>query len=453
MAALTTDHLVMWFGTNASVPSGWTKYSTANDRCFQGAESSLETQAGSDSHTHATSSHSSGVDAHTHQVSAGYTLTGAVATKGTAGSPAQAYAQYVLLNGHLHPATTSSFADASPYADSSLNNISSENHLPATTNCILIHPTSGTKELPDDASVFLDSGTLPTGYTWHDGVGAAIDLTDDFIKGVNDASTDDGGSTTAGGPHTHTTTNHKHAGQSHGHGSFAAGTAPEIASKAGAGKGSEWPGNHHTVNLAPTTPADTTFQNPSSDATSVEPPYVKLMAAQNTSGGDNSVAGMICLYKGSTPGSVTDWDLCDGTGGTQDLDGKFVKVTNTSGHIGNTGGTSTHQHLDEFSHTHAASAGHTHTVGSVSMAARRKILAGAIANSAYTKTGHTFGDHTWTCSTDSPTFSASTVTTSFDSHLPKNVTLAFLKYNPVTSVKIVSLGGHYNEAGTRHILI
>ena len=439
MAALTTDHLCMWFGTNASVPSGWTKYASADDRCFQGAEASLETAAGSDSHTHTTISHVSGENTHLHSVSGDYWAT-AGSQKTVGGSPSTLATLYnASPAGHNHPSKDSESSSAAVNANTTATLNGTENHLPPTTTCILIHPTTGTKDLPDDASVFLDDGSLPSGFTWHDGVGVAMDLTDEFVKGVADATATDGGGSTGQTTHTHTTDAHIHAGQSHTHGDQTAGEAASAGAKVAAR--SNLARNHHTISLLLATAADTDSLSPSSDATTVEPPYVKLMAAQNTSGGDNSVTGMIVLYKGASPGSVTDWDLCDGAGGTQDCDGKFIKVTNTSGDIGNTGGTSIHQHVQEFSHTHTFSS-HNHTVKEGATAAPVGISFG-FSGADYAVSGsHITADHTWTSVAATPTAGPATkITTLTSSHLPKNITLAFLKYAPPVGVKVVTLGG------------
>jgi len=435
----------MWFGTNASVPAGWTKYATANDRAFSGAESSLGTQAGSDTHTHTGGSHAWAGNTHSHDASSNYHNSATAPAKGTLGKAVAAVVTHnISPAGHFHPAATSPTESVSPYASASLGTISTENHLPPSTTCILIHPTTGTKDLPDDASVFLDSGTLPSGFTWHDGVGVAIDLTDKFVKGVNDSATDNGGGSDGQTNHTHTTAAHNHAGASHTHGNFSAGGAATAGTVLGVGKGGdELFDVHHTISLAATTPGVTGFRSPSSVAKAIEPPYVKLRAAQNTSGADKAETGMIVLYKGASPASVANWDLCDGTGGTQDMDGKYAKVTNTTGDIGNTGGTSTHTHTSDFQHVHTIAFSHNHTVNFVSELGKRKILVGTFS-SFVQDSSHAGGDHTtWTVTSTSPTGQTESVTPSTDSHLPKHVTLAFLKYNPSTGVKIVSLGGVY----------
>jgi hypothetical protein len=451
MAALTTDHLCLWFGTNASIPAGWTPYAPANDRAIQGAESSIATQSGADTHTHTDAGH--GLNfvglAHTHDVDAEYFDTGAF-LRGVNGPALTAFATYksTVPTGHHHAAIASSAPATPPYATGTLS-IVAANHLPPSVTCILIHPTTGTLDVPDGASVFLDDGAGLSGYTWHDGVGAAIDLTDKFVNGVADAATDDGGGATGQATHTHTTNSHTHPGQSHTHPSFTCGDATTSGSDNTGGVVDALSPAHHDVSLAATTPATSGGASPSSDATTVEPPYVKLMAAQNTSGGDNSQPGMICLYKGASPGSVTDWTLCDGTGGTADCDGKFIKVTNTAGDIGDTGGSSTHQHASEFSHEHTLSA-HTHTVITDLDHAAKPFASGVFLRFSR-HGGHVFADHVWNCTSDVPGQNPSTVTTSFDSHLPKSVTLAFLKYAP-PGRDVVSRGGYYNPSEPRVIL-
>ena len=84
--------------------------------------------------------------------------------------------------------------------------------------------------------------------------------------------------------------------------------------------------------------------------------------------------GSIIMFNGST--SVpNNWQICNGSNGTPDLRGKFIKGVGTVGEIGTTGGATTHSiTVSEMpSHTHTywdgaintGSAGaHTHTVTS-----------------------------------------------------------------------------------------
>lgn len=80
--------------------------------------------------------------------------------------------------------------------------------------------------------------------------------------------------------------------------------------------------------------------------------------------------GSIIMFNGLTSNIPSGWHICDGTGGTPNLIGKFIKAANTSG---DTGGSSTIQILEENmpKHTHtfvgnqvttSEAGAHTHTI-------------------------------------------------------------------------------------------
>jgi hypothetical protein len=94
----------------------------------------------------------------------------------------------------------------------------------------------------------------------------------------------------------------------------------------------------------------------------VEPAYKKLTAIYNSSG-KFIPKGIIGMYFGTLATIPKGWILCDGSNGTQDMRGKWAKITTTVGEIGNTGGSNTHSHAAS-AHTHAGIA-HDHSVGDI----------------------------------------------------------------------------------------
>ena len=68
-------------------------------------------------------------------------------------------------------------------------------------------------------------------------------------------------------------------------------------------------------------------------------------------------SGVISMWSGSAAAIPSGWNLCDGTNGTPNLIGKFIKSASTAG---GTGGSNTH------SHSHTLSAG-AHTLSTSQM--------------------------------------------------------------------------------------
>jgi len=412
---------------------------------IRGAETSIGTTGGSDTHTHTDSGHASGEHAHSHNVHSDTNHANDAAFVDSGAPSVQNFTLFAIA-GHDHPTPVASSTSQSAFADASIN-ISTESNLPPCITAILIHPTSGTKDIPDGASILLDSGVKPTGFSWHDGVETTPDLTDKYIRGVANATTDDGGGSVGSATHQHTDLGHSHPAQAHTHPVFVAPDASlSTAGDTGVGKvKNEMAIDHHKISLAATTvdAGTNTASGSTSSSLSNDPAFIKVRAAKNTSGADKAPTGMICLYKGTLP--VTNWDLCDGTGGTLDLNQRFPKITNTTGDIGSTGGFDTHAHVNSFSHTHTTTAtNHTHTVSNVGLQNTKK-ASGTGGTKVFSDASlvHEAGDHDpWTVTTSGFVFGPISIAiTSIDSSVPAHVKLAYVKYNPSTGVKVVTTGG------------
>lgn len=82
------------------------------------------------------------------------------------------------------------------------------------------------------------------------------------------------------------------------------------------------------------------------------------------SGGDSLPSGIVCAwFLSATP--PTGFVACNGSNGTDDLRGRFLRGTPAAGTVGDTGGSDSHSHTGG-SHTHGATLsgthGHTHTL-------------------------------------------------------------------------------------------
>jgi hypothetical protein len=88
-------------------------------------------------------------------------------------------------------------------------------------------------------------------------------------------------------------------------------------------------------------------------------------------------SGLISMWSGASSAIPSDWKLCDGTNGTPNLVGKFIKGASTAG---GTGGSATH------THTHSLSAAsHTLTLAQIPSHTHSS---GVKGNSLYTSSGY-----------------------------------------------------------------
>ena len=90
----------------------------------------------------------------------------------------------------------------------------------------------------------------------------------------------------------------------------------------------------------------------------VSPPYMQLAILRAVTDAD-IFPGMITIR--TTVPIPPMWDVCDGTHGTRDLLGRFVKGCTLLGAIGNAGGGLTHTHPQPVVHSHSIS--HRHETG------------------------------------------------------------------------------------------
>jgi hypothetical protein len=215
---------------------------------------------------------------------------------------------------------------------------------------------AGSNKLVPDDGVLFDSIEVPDNFTECDGSGTTPDLQDKFLKGA--ATSQNAGTTGGSTTNVHTLT-HTHTESTHTHSQ----TITEQGTHGGARRaqsGSNRLGSHsHTVSLSANT-AGNISEEDLTTAETVEPPYIKLVAIQNTSGSDQPVKkGMIGMWLGTLETIPAGWFLCDGENDTPDLTDSFIKVATGIGQVEDTGGSATHTHASQ-NHTHTGD-DHTHT--------------------------------------------------------------------------------------------
>lgn len=349
MATIPLNVILVWPSTNATIPSGWSRQ-TALDSKYPKASGTEDpaVTGGAATHTHTSPAHTHTIAAHTHSVTTNNATSG-VERGNNGGSSA-------VFNGHVHNSNVGGvvggdISDAASYA--------ATDNLPPYYGVIFISPTSSPQNIPDNVIALWNSADLPTGFVFTDGTGGIPDLRNRYMRGT---TTGGNGGVTGGTINHEHAIDHNHTTQSHSHSDTSA--AQNVLS-AGTGGGSPVAGSHtHTLSLPSNSSATNAYTGNAGSADDVEPAYHKLLAIQNTSGAVRSAPiGLIALWLGTIANIPTGWSLCDGENGTPDLTDKYIKIANTTGEIGNTGGSNTHTHAASNSHTHTATAAHAHTSG------------------------------------------------------------------------------------------
>lgn len=349
--------ILIWTGTNATIPSGFTRETSLDDKFVKGAGAeAVNTTGGAATHTHTATTHGHTLSAHTHAVTMSHN---------SSPSEASNRADNVIDNhGHVS-------ANIGGISGGSLQNTvvtwASVNHEPPYYKVIYIKAT-GYKFVPANTIGLLNSATVPTGFATCNGTGTT-DLRNKYLKGAGtgaDAGTGAGGST-----HSHTVT-HGHTANSHTH-SGTSGQPDTTARRGDGGVKVGTPLSHsHTITLSAATDTVSNYTNTTAGSgDTVEPPYYMLLAIQNTSGVPKlPPVGLIGMWLGTDATIPAGWFKCDGSHGTPNLTDKFIKIVNTSGDLGSAAGSETHTHTG-VSHTHTATGTHTHTGSSGGPSATR----------------------------------------------------------------------------------
>lgn len=344
--------IVMWPGTNASIPEGWSRTTELDGRYPKGIPDA-GTQPGA---TGGAATHTHTLPTHSHDTSHGHTMTGNSGTaSGTVQSGDGAVGTTAVLSSHTHTRSalnTNTFNSGvtAPGSGSASND-------PARAEVVFIESDGSPLGVPEDAAAL----TLDVALSgWEDS--PLANTGGRYLKGA--AADGDGGTTAASSvaSHTHDIDAHTHAGVLHGHTSPLTGSVTSNRSLFAGPNAALWTGSHsHTVTVGNTTTAELASGGAGVSGTSpqLNPPFRQLRLQRNISGEVSLPVGLICLWRGSL-GSIPDnWKLCDGTEGTPDMFGLYPRVTTDSAAVGNTGGTlDPHTHTSP-DHTHTTS-GHTH---------------------------------------------------------------------------------------------
>lgn len=343
MASVPAGVIAIWTGTNASIPSGWARVTSLDDKFIKGTAVSVDPDVtgGATTHLHSTAVHTHAQPAHTHTAT----------TPGTDGSPTTVSSSgyNFSIQNHTHTATSGSVAG--PTSGNATPAWGSPSSNPLFYRVIYVE-AAGANGFADDLCCFYDSGTDPTNWAQHSGSEGR------FLFGMSAGG--DGGGTGGSSTHTHTTSAHTHSIGNHDHGVSTSG-GPSAGTSGGPGIHSA-PPSTHTHDVTYTNDGSGTSGGLSggvSSGTSNDPPYHKLNLIQNTSGGSLWLEDGIFMWLGLLSAIPVGWRLCDGTLSTPDLRDKFILTDAAGGgDHGGTGGNAGHNHTTA-GHTHTAA--HTHS--------------------------------------------------------------------------------------------
>lgn len=350
----TSGVIIPWPSTNASIPAGWTRVTTMDDRYPKGTAAGVEPNVtgGAATHTHTDPGHTHSIALHTH--TGGNTGDNLIMPLlNEYGQPNNSLLVGPTTGGNiaLHTHSLGTLSSVSGTSGSTVGVWQSAANDPAFYRVIWIQSDGTTSGLPASSWAFWDNTvSLPTSWS---NPAAARNV---FPKGAVAAG--DGG-LSGGGAHTHTANSHTHGLGTHAH----TGTtgAPSTVNGASSPHAFNASNTHtHTYTSAATASTSGSATSADSGSTSYEPTWAKLAVVQNDFGAGDIQARHAALWLGALASIPSGWQLCDGTNSSVDMRGKFVKGANDISEIGNTGGTAGHSHTDAASHTHSVA--HTHNV-------------------------------------------------------------------------------------------
>ena len=339
--------ILVWAGTNSSVPNGFTRETTLDGLHPKawGAENPNIT-GGNATHSHTSPAHSHTMSSHSHAITTGYVGNNIQDSDSDGSELVNGYHRHQNIpvagvsGGSLSAVTStySSFSNDPPYYS------------------VIFIKSSGYNFLPQNAICFFADSVIPNHYLICDGNNSTPNLTNKYLKGA-ETGADSG---TIGGSYTniHTLT-HSHTESSHTH-SQTVGGFTSVGGKRGGSDGGDriTLGHTHTISLNSASSSITSSDPLLTTAETIEPAYKKLVAIQNVSN-PSIPKNIIGMWLGSTTNVPAGWMLCDGSSGTIDMRDKFLKVAATVGEINNVGGSNTHTHNAQ-NHSHTGGS-HTHT--------------------------------------------------------------------------------------------
>ena len=405
MSVVPSNVIFIWSGTNASIPSGWSRETGLDSKFPKGTASATDPNdtGGSTAHSHTSPNHSHTITAHTHSVS----LNAAAAGKRDCGHTEGGGPRDI----HGHVAATSGAASGSTSSvGATYSSINSE---PLHKTVIFIK-SNGTGVLSNNVIAFIDE-TVPSGWQVCNGTSGSPNYNGYYLKGAGT-----GGNASdipqKANTHIHTIT-HTHSDSGHTHAQFESGTYTETVDHETQSGDADCvlSHSHHIDLLAHTISIGGT---PSSSAVSNEPSYKKLVLAQNQTGSAQLPIGTIGLWLSSLASIPSGWAQVSA------MNSFHLKGSSSTGDIGNTGGSNTHVHSDSHTHTGAS---HNHSASVETQA----VTNNTINNGSHLPPAHA---HTANVSSTSASWQSTNTSANSSNHEPSYRTVAFIKSEGNTDI-------------------
>jgi len=356
--AIPAGIIILWDGIHSNIPSGWSRVTALDDRLPKGTANGVNpgVNGGNATHTHGANAHDHTVATHTHTGTSGNN-SGHSRDYGSAWAPP--VHTHTFTTGNANASNTDSGTDASAWGTATND--------PSHHKFIFISSDGSPSGFPQHGSVLKANATIPAGWVQH------VDSKDNMLKSAA-SSSGNGGTDGGASTHNHTSASHQHTTPNHIHGSHGtSATGGQDGSShwmGGSAEGSGW--YHYLPHSHTVTPSSSTGNSSSTNATgdtnslSNDPAFRYLWCIDRTDSGTGYEEGLIVLWVGTlSNAAATGYILCDGSddglgGTTPDMRDKFVKIANTSGQIGSTGGAAGHQHTSGGAHTHNTN-NHSHS--------------------------------------------------------------------------------------------
>lgn len=342
--AVPLNVIVMWPGTDSSIPTGWSRVTDMDTRFPKGTANAAnpDNTGGAANHTHGSSGHT-----HSRNHGHGATTTGGPSGRtgsyGNSGNPGS--------GNHTHTATPGSNNTTSGSGGSSWD---SDGNDPNFFRMLFIESDGTPSGYPDDCVTMYGSASAPTDWTEHSG------SLNRFPLGMTGGG--NGGGTGGGGSHTHSAGGHTHTLGTHGHGNATTG-GPSAGAGTTYGKGDPMNRNNHTHTMSTSSGGSATSGSvgATTSGTSYEPSFRRLLGIENTSGANTDTIGVIVMWLQTLASIPPQYNLCDGSNGTPDMRDRFIQFASTGGgDVLDTGGSDGHTH-GGGSHSHSVGS-HSHAV-------------------------------------------------------------------------------------------
>ena len=327
--------IVAWPSTVATIPAGWTRVTELDDRYIKGQQGTAEPgdAGGSATHTHTSPEHSHSQQSHDHS--------GGSLTRSTIVTTRRPWTIVIPVSKPNHTHGISSRTGTNSGDSGGSSSMWGEHASdPKFVRVIWIqsHGPPRTRGIPVGAWLFFNTAARPTGWTH----AISPDTRNAFLKGALAAG--DGGGIGGGGAHDHTGV-HNHPIGTHNHTQGNSLAAQDSYSATTGGAADVSSSDHiHSVSVGDS--EDTTSSDASANtaSTTYEPSFQKLQIIENSMGSEDLPLEIICLWLGTLNSIPEGWAHCDGFGGTPDLREDFIKGASSLTDLGNTGGSSGHNH-------------------------------------------------------------------------------------------------------------